>query len=662
MNKKAFTLAEILGVIVVIGLLLVIIAPTIINRINSKEENVEEAANKIIFDAASQYITENREHFPQGKKYCIKLTDLIEAGKLASPVKDVKTGKDMDNDYVVEVSLYSSGDSYYELKKTSECNSELPMIDFIVTPSGHGWVRERTVQIKYPNVEGTKEYTKNNDWQTYNNDDKIIFTENGTLSARIKGTQIQSKIIIKNVDSVKPKVEVSDISSTTCKGGNKVEIKLTDSGGSNLKQYAVTTSKTDPSSWIALSNKNSNTVRYEVLKDGTYYVHVQDIAGNKTSKDFKAKINYKVTFNPNGGSVDTTEKVITNSFEYGDLPNPTRTGYTFKGWYTGKTDGKKITNTTIACLSANQTLYAKWQSYPFVFRSYINCKRVIDIYGAGTANGTSINIWGDNGSNAQKWLYAENGDGTVTLKMYSNQNKCLDVDAAIAENGRKIQLYDCNGTNAQKWYVENSNGTMVFKSAINKSYCLDITWGEVNEGNNLELYSCNGTEAQKWWLNCPNDNVSPTCSYVDPSNPTTPVTVQVGCSDTGSGCTNITNNFRRNYGQGNSGWKTITIFDRAGNEQHCGFNVNEGCNQTDWDCFYYSNDAYDIPLSELQCGWRSTGKFVLCTNNCGASFQSNRAVDGTWSKLVWEQASYICPEVTGEYSGYRPVSWDKWHP
>ena len=42
---------------------------------------------------------------------------------------------------------------------------------------------------------------------------------------------------------------------------------------------------------------------------------------------------YTLTFNPNGGSVSTASKIVTYDSAYGDLPTPTRTGYTFNGWY-----------------------------------------------------------------------------------------------------------------------------------------------------------------------------------------------------------------------------------------------------------------------------------------------------------------------------------------
>ena len=41
---------------------------------------------------------------------------------------------------------------------------------------------------------------------------------------------------------------------------------------------------------------------------------------------------YTLTLDPNGGSVSTTSKTVTYDSTYGELPTPTRTGYTFNGW------------------------------------------------------------------------------------------------------------------------------------------------------------------------------------------------------------------------------------------------------------------------------------------------------------------------------------------
>ena len=52
---------------------------------------------------------------------------------------------------------------------------------------------------------------------------------------------------------------------------------------------------------------------------------------------------------------------VTYNTKYGTLPTPTRTGYTFEGWYTGENGtGTKVTNDTVLKNSNTHTLYAKW--------------------------------------------------------------------------------------------------------------------------------------------------------------------------------------------------------------------------------------------------------------------------------------------------------------
>ena len=72
---------------------------------------------------------------------------------------------------------------------------------------------------------------------------------------------------------------------------------------------------------------------------------------------------YKVTFNPEGGSVNPTTKNVTFDATYGEgeggWPIPTRTGYNFDGWY--KSDGTTLVEGTTAVTTAsNLALYAHW--------------------------------------------------------------------------------------------------------------------------------------------------------------------------------------------------------------------------------------------------------------------------------------------------------------
>ena len=69
---------------------------------------------------------------------------------------------------------------------------------------------------------------------------------------------------------------------------------------------------------------------------------------------------YTLTYNPNGGSVYPTSKQLAAGEKYGTLPTPTRSGYTFTGWYTSTTTwaSKVSENTTME--SFNTTIYAHW--------------------------------------------------------------------------------------------------------------------------------------------------------------------------------------------------------------------------------------------------------------------------------------------------------------
>ena len=75
----------------------------------------------------------------------------------------------------------------------------------------------------------------------------------------------------------------------------------------------------------------------------------------------KWKLNeFTVSFNANGGDTPVASKEVIYGKAYGDLPVPTRTGYTFNGWYTAETGGTKIEAGTSVTAATNHTLYAQW--------------------------------------------------------------------------------------------------------------------------------------------------------------------------------------------------------------------------------------------------------------------------------------------------------------
>ncbi len=78
----------------------------------------------------------------------------------------------------------------------------------------------------------------------------------------------------------------------------------------------------------------------------------------------KGKQPVTVNFNANGGNTPTSSKTVYITDTYGNLPTPTRTGYTFNGWYTATSGGKRITSSTTVSSSSNHTLYAIWSLNP----------------------------------------------------------------------------------------------------------------------------------------------------------------------------------------------------------------------------------------------------------------------------------------------------------
>ena len=63
-----------------------------------------------------------------------------------------------------------------------------------------------------------------------------------------------------------------------------------------------------------------------------------------------------------GGTVSQTSKTVTSGEAYGSLPVPTRSGYTFLGWFTASLGGERVTSSTIVGRTFSHWLYAQWES------------------------------------------------------------------------------------------------------------------------------------------------------------------------------------------------------------------------------------------------------------------------------------------------------------
>ena len=70
-----------------------------------------------------------------------------------------------------------------------------------------------------------------------------------------------------------------------------------------------------------------------------------------------------VTFDANGGLVDIVSVTKPTGYPIGELPQPTRSGYAFIGWFTMPTGGNQVAETTT--ITSDLTLYAHWEECEF---------------------------------------------------------------------------------------------------------------------------------------------------------------------------------------------------------------------------------------------------------------------------------------------------------
>jgi len=93
-----------------------------------------------------------------------------------------------------------------------------------------------------------------------------------------------------------------------------------------------------------------------------FLIAILVIAVFPAENTYAATPKVKITFNANGGKIGSAKtKVvkIVKGKKIGKLPKAKRSGYTFKGWYTKKSDGKKISKSTNA--KKKTTYYAQWK-------------------------------------------------------------------------------------------------------------------------------------------------------------------------------------------------------------------------------------------------------------------------------------------------------------
>ena len=163
---------------------------------------------------------------------------------------------------------------------------------------------------------------------------------------------------------------------------------------------------------------------------------------------------YLVTFNTNGGVITTQNKTVTYGSAYGELPTPTRTGYTFNGWYTTLNGNVKVISTTTVSTNANHTLYAKWTANTYTV-TFVSSGSSDKLYSNGEVvyfnpNENAVCTSTDYANNSEKALYK----GCLKWYAYLDSKEATTVKLILNDNVIIYNSLTSNADNLETLYKE----------------------------------------------------------------------------------------------------------------------------------------------------------------------------------------------------------------
>lgn len=214
------------------------------------------------------------------------------------------------------------------------------------------------------------------------------------------------------------------------------------------------------SATITLKNpsKTGNTFKGWIGSNGTtVQTYVSIPSGSTGNKSYTANWNvnsYTATFNGNGGSAGTS---ITKPYgsQLGTLPTSSRTGYTFRGWFTAASGGTQITATTTMPAS-NVTYYAQWTANTYTVNYNANGgtgTTASSSHTYGTAKALTTNGFSKTGHTFLGWSTSP----SATTATYTNGQSVSNLSST---NGGTVTLYAVWKVNSYTLTFNPNGGTV----------------------------------------------------------------------------------------------------------------------------------------------------------------------------------------------------------
>lgn len=164
-------------------------------------------------------------------------------------------------------------------------------------------------------------------------------------------------------------------------------------------------------------------------------------------------------------------------------------------------DADQLTAGAITEQSALDTEAASNAIVPGVYyiQSQLNGEFLLDVEGNSKKDGTNVQLYSWDSTNAEKWKVAKTANGSYTITCIGT-GKCLDITGADFSSGTNVQQYKANGSTAQQWKITRKGSGYTISPASKSSLKLDVYGAIAKDGSNVQIYDSNGSIAQQWWF------------------------------------------------------------------------------------------------------------------------------------------------------------------
>ncbi len=163
----------------------------------------------------------------------------------------------------------------------------------------------------------------------------------------------------------------------------------------------------------------------------------------------------------------------------------------------------------------------------YVYRLEPECApgKCLDVQWAANADGTPVWLWPTINTYAQLWWFYYQSDGTYKIVPQCGIStpgvtRCLDVSGGGSADGTAVQIWTDNGSAAQRWnlyYMDN--GYYEIEPACAPGMRLDVQWSGSADQTPIWIWTRNGGSAQRWkivaidplsyYTTCVNDGLNP---------------------------------------------------------------------------------------------------------------------------------------------------------